>query len=552
MKIAVIDSGLSPDYVSRSNKIHVISLTEGNVMDDSIGHGTAVISLLDHLVTGCDIFSIKIFGKSCCAKDTHLLNAIEYACSELEVNIIHMSNGVTNTDKRDRFEQICDKCQQKGIMITAGMDNAGRIAYPAVLKNVIGVYWDLRCKTPREYIYVENSVINILGYSGNFNLPFGDTGRKNVAGSSFVLPFITAKVAEYMQDGKTTLEEIHECLKKEAKFVINMKEDRSTKIRDESSNVLKQIKKVLIFPWNKEIETLVNNVDLFNYEIYAVCDIPQKGYTGKHIRNFCFHYPPVKIQNDKIESIDSVNWEADFDSVILGHMKKISNLLQKDMIDEIISRCLIFSKNLYAFDDLRAYEKKLSQMRSQGNHVFYFSMNEKDVEDNTFGGLYPISCPVVAICGTSPRQGKFTLQLEIQRRFRKIGYNIGQIGTEPTSFLLGMECAFPVGYESNIHLTPEQIVSYLNRELYHMLPKDIIFVGLQSQTIPYGYGNLGFLTFNQHSILAAVEPDAAILCVNFEDSMEYIRRSIEYLKSYFMLSVIALVLFPYHKERNGI
>lgn len=51
--------------------------------------------------------------------------------------------------------------------------------------------------------------------------------------------------------------------------------------------------------------------------------------------------------------------------------------------------------------------------------------------------LYRISTPVLAVCGTSSKQGKFTLQLELRKRFCEMGYKVGQIGTEPNSLLLG-------------------------------------------------------------------------------------------------------------------
>ena len=45
---------------------------------------------------------------------------------------------------------------------------------------------------------------------------------------------------------------------------------------------------------------------------------------------------------------------------------------------------------------------------------------------------------MLAIVGTSPSQGKYNLQLALRRRFLNDGYEIGQIGTEPTAQLFGM------------------------------------------------------------------------------------------------------------------
>lgn len=46
----------------------------------------------------------------------------------------------------------------------------------------------------------------------------------------------------------------------------------------------------------------------------------------------------------------------------------------------------------------------------------------------------------------------------------------------------------------------------------------------------------------------ASEPDICILCVNFSDEVEFVKRTIAFLESYIDSKVIALVIFPV--ERN--
>lgn len=49
------------------------------------------------------------------------------------------------------------------------------------------------------------------------------------------------------------------------------------------------------------------------------------------------------------------------------------------------------------------------------------------------------SKPIVAICGTSSKQGKFHIQLELRKRFQSNGYKLFQTSTEPTGYLFGMD-----------------------------------------------------------------------------------------------------------------
>lgn len=62
------------------------------------------------------------------------------------------------------------------------------------------------------------------------------------------------------------------------------------------------------------------------------------------------------------------------------------------------------------------------------------------------------------------------------------GYNIGQIGTEPSALLYGMDYVFPMGYNSSVYIKEYETVRYLNYVLNElcMNKKDIILVGSQS------------------------------------------------------------------------
>ena len=56
------------------------------------------------------------------------------------------------------------------------------------------------------------------------------------------------------------------------------------------------------------------------------------------------------------------------------------------------------------------------------------------------------------------------------------------------------------------------------------------------------------MTYQQQNSLIAFEPDACILCVNYNDDIEYIHRTIQILKNYYLTTVIALVIFPFSKK----
>ena len=65
--------------------------------------------------------------------------------------------------------------------------------------------------------------------------------------------------------------------------------------------------------------------------------------------------------------------------------------------------------------------------------------------------------------GTSSQQGKFTLQLTLRDKLIKRGYRIGQIGTEPSSYLFGMERCFHFGLDSTCEISRFETIAYLNQ-----------------------------------------------------------------------------------------
>ena len=58
------------------------------------------------------------------------------------------------------------------------------------------------------------------------------------------------------------------------------------------------------------------------------------------------------------------------------------------------------------------------------------------------------------------------------------------------------------------------------------------------------------MTFSQWDFIVGTNPDVIVLCVNPQDSQEYIRRTIQFLESVGHARVIGLVLFPMRLEQE--
>lgn len=111
MKIFVIDTGLSAAFRTTRNSIRRLSLVrEGETVVqtadgfDTDGHGTAVVRIIDRLVQGCEITSVKVSEKNF---DQWLLDALRHILANERPDVINLSCGVTRSQTIPALKDVC-------------------------------------------------------------------------------------------------------------------------------------------------------------------------------------------------------------------------------------------------------------------------------------------------------------------------------------------------------------------------------------------------------------------------------------------------------------
>ena len=139
------------------------------------------------------------------------------------------------------------------------------------------------------------------------------------------------------------------------------------------------------------------------------------------------------------------------------------------------------------------------------------------------------------------------MQLELRKRFINNGYRVGQLGTEPNALLFGMDEIYNFGFNATVHIAGFNAVTYVNELMYRIERKnpDIIITGSQSQTVQYSSGNIGFYPVAQYEFLLGVQPDTILLCVTVGDDIEYVQRTIQFLRAVNKCKILGIVLFPF-------
>lgn len=112
INIVVIDSG----WDKNCKELEKMLYTECNVADDDIGHGTAILSILNSKIKNAHIYIYKLFSKDFTTKIDDLINALLYIEKHYQdVNIIHLSNGCVRctVEEEQLLYNVCSSLTKK-------------------------------------------------------------------------------------------------------------------------------------------------------------------------------------------------------------------------------------------------------------------------------------------------------------------------------------------------------------------------------------------------------------------------------------------------------
>lgn len=542
---AIIDTGLDCLHKSVVNQdLFGFTLSDDEPctliesFQDTYGHGTAIYNIIYNGSEQIHIINVKIASIEQSISEKSLISVLNYIEKNYNVDVINLSLGTKICENGNELYNICKCLDNKGVILVAAFDNEGSMSFPAAFDCVIGVTTDDKCVKKNDFVYFEDDLINIGAKGGIQRLAWTTPEYVFMEGNSFACAHVTRQVLQFLLDGAHGRTEVLKAFSSIAvsNYTCQLLKNKQKPIPNISG-------RVAIFPFNKEMHSVVRYLHLLSFSLTKIYDTKYTGHIGSDTQ---------RVMNDKsvnkilIENIELIDFDA-FDTFVFGHFDELAKWLKENFREALLHKLIEHQKQIISFDDL----DKQSLLTSHPS-IYCPSVNKEDVPLNRLGKLYQISKPIIGVFGTSSRQGKFTLQLKLRELFLKNGYDIGQISTEPQGILFNMDCLFPIGYNSSVYIDPWETVLYLNEQIYQLClkHKDIIIVGSQACTIPYDIGNLEMYTFRQHAFLMATCPDAVILVINPYDDIDYVLRTINYLESLEYTKVISLVVFPMDIDEN--
>lgn len=348
MKIVVLDSGLDINSKLASDihfngglgfkrnvstgKIEIVM----NAVDDS-GHGTAVCNCLHKLVPDDEIIPIKVINTENVADTELLCFALEYICDCICCDIINVSLGVVGCSDIDELNRICLRIKEKGIIIVAAYDNAGALSYPACLDCVVGVDGMREKRLRNRYMKVLHRKATYIAEVREKILPMLDGKNEICSGNSFLAPEFSAKISNILKNQKCTFEELVEILDKGACSTIA---ESNVEIR----KIPFQIKRAVVFPFNKEMHSIARYEKDLKFEVVGYYDTKYSRNVGKSVSEISGGC----ATNEYIKDIETLDWESQFDTFILGHTSVISEVMGCNFEEQIIEKIKKYKKNIFS------------------------------------------------------------------------------------------------------------------------------------------------------------------------------------------------------------
>lgn len=555
VKIGIIDSGIDISHTQLTRYLKKGTYIDNEFhhhqgFNDDIGHGTACADLISRIFEPGEIefYIYKIFDSSVTTTIGRFKAAIQSAIDD-NIDLLNCSIGTIDPDAKIELFDTVQYAINSGIILVCAWNDENITTWPANFSGVISVKSG-EIKSQDEWGWEENLRDHVVFRGSKQRVKWRDGQHVFIAGSSFATALCTRRIAKYLSVNATEKHvNIVKSYLKENASVVTIQNNAPSEIIKWNS-FYTRFKKVGIYPFHKESHGFVRYNKNLNFSIEWIADFKKSKAAGKFtdevLENCNEHY---LIHTGLPKNKGTI------DGLIIGYLDKASSAQRKNLLEEALEYSIENEINVFSYlppDNLSEWQARFKQnglwleipIITYNNTVEILqSVKEKPVFDT----------PIIGVFGTSAKQGKFTLQLELRYQLLRRGYKVGQIGTEHQSGCFGFDFTFPSGYGYNQSLDiPLDFHIPLLRRVLSELDKgqnDVIISGPQSGLLsidPYSYDNI----FSQ-LYLTALVPDYIILVSNEFDESEFVSRITKYIEAVVGHSKILNICFSDFKNQKN-
>lgn len=148
VRVGIVDSGVAPEHAGALvASVGIVAhraagMTRLAAIDDPVGHGTAVATLVLEQAPMAHLVSAQVFAKERHADAACVAEGINW-CLEQEVHVVNLSMGLTADHVLLR--SACVAAVARGVIVVAAFPARGSSVYPAAYPDVVAVSGDARC-----------------------------------------------------------------------------------------------------------------------------------------------------------------------------------------------------------------------------------------------------------------------------------------------------------------------------------------------------------------------------------------------------------------------
>jgi len=147
VRVGLIDSGCTPAQLERLAAARRFwledgELRSGEVLPDRLGHGTALLDILQAQVAGAEVLIAQVFTERWAATPLQVAAALDWLVAQ-GVQLVNLSLGLRHD--RPALREACGRALDAGVLLCASSPARGEPVFPASYPGVIRVSGDARC-----------------------------------------------------------------------------------------------------------------------------------------------------------------------------------------------------------------------------------------------------------------------------------------------------------------------------------------------------------------------------------------------------------------------
>lgn len=210
VKIAVIDSGIEVDHpdlpgLTLLDDLHVIDAgvqieVKPGDGTDVYGHGTAVTGVIRRIAPDAQIGSIRVLGANLGSRTVIIREGVRQAIDR-GYHVLNCSFGCGLKDHIFQYKEWIDEAYLKGIHIVSACNNYDFTTpeWPGYFPSVVTTNM-ARFDEDHTFFYKPGHLVEFAARGVDVTLPWNGHARKEVTGSSFAAPIMSALLARLISE----------------------------------------------------------------------------------------------------------------------------------------------------------------------------------------------------------------------------------------------------------------------------------------------------------------------------------------------------------------